>query len=418
MKKVLVAVSLLFLFPMVMFADAENCYIEKSNTESYILNKGDTITVYFVTNMNSQYSLPNMANIKLYYNPYVFELLSSYNGFDYFLNDGWNSYQYDKYSSLINLEIRGSDLTLPLESNGSNKNITKFNFKVRDTASEGLSTIELIAGNDSYVQGINNDDGDLRSIYCNNSVLSYEISNKTISTNHIDANLSYLEMIGTDEEMIYMYPSFSPTITTYNIETDASSVQINYICASSGCEVDNKVYNLKSGNNIIKVTSKNGSEKVTYTFNVNKSNYNEQVYPLLKSLTILKYNTIETFDKYSNTYHIVVPSTEDSLLIDCETNSDSNKIKILNNENFATGENVVVINVSNDSITNKYYIIVNKTENTDDNKVPNIDETNKVIKESTVNNKIYILFAIGLSLFVVLYITFDIVMCKNESKEK
>src|SRR5574344_1341136 len=134
MKKVLVAVSLLFLFTMVMFADAENCYIEKSNTESYILNKGDTITVYFVTNMNSQYSLPNMANIKLYYNPYVFELLSSYNGFDYFLNDGWNSYQYDKYSSLINLEIRGSDLTLPLESNGSNKNITKFNFKVRDTA--------------------------------------------------------------------------------------------------------------------------------------------------------------------------------------------------------------------------------------------------------------------------------------------
>ena len=31
---------------------------------------------------------------------------------------------------------------------------------------------------------------------------------------------------------------------------------------------------------------------------------------------------------------------------------------------------------------------------------------------------LYILFAIGLSLFVVLYITFDIVMSKNESKEK
>ena len=84
-------------------------------------------------------------------------------------------------------------------------------------------------------------------------------------------------------------------------------------------------------------------------------------------------------------YHVIVPDTEDSLLIDYESDFD---VKIVGNENFKIGENVVVMSVSNNEYTNKYYIIVNKQEKeVIEEKTNNVNEEKKEINNQSVNKK-------------------------------
>ncbi|UKI57713.1 MAG: hypothetical protein L6V81_10495 [Clostridium sp.] len=70
---------------------------------------------------------------------------------------------------------------------------------------------------------------------------------------------------------------------------------------------------------------------------------------------------LEEFKESVYTYHLVVPSTVDSLLIDYDADNDVN-VEIIGNENFVTGENIVRIKTNNDYDEGNYYIVVTKTE--------------------------------------------------------
>ena len=145
--------------------------------------------------------------------------------------------------------------------------------------------------------------------------------------------------------------------------------------------------------------------------NINYAKKTEDVqykFPSLKRLTVENFKFLEEFKESVYTYHLVVPSTVDSLLIDYDADNDVN-VEIIGNENFVTGENIVRIKTNNDYDEGNYYIVVTKTEKEEDTKIPDIKEDNEkkdeVVKKT--NNK-YILIGLFSILIVLSYILYDI----------
>lgn len=414
MKKLLIFLLLLVTFPFAVLADG-SCGIEKDPNENYILKSGDVVTVYLYTNLSNESPKISSFSAQLYYNPYIFDLMEDYNGKFFFLNEGWSEKTSKKYSSILQFQISGSDLTIPLLKYDSSNILSIVRFKVKDNIKNQNTTIELMGDKFSNMQVLYAGDGESFKIDCMKTILSYEINNNATS-NMSDSKLSSVFTLAADDGYAYMNPEFNPIITSYDIYTESSGIFISGECASRECDTESKNYNLKYGNNTIKIksTAKDGTN-TTYTFNVvrEESEY-DFYYPVLDNLNILNYSLIEEFDSYLSTYHLVVPSTEDSLFIDYETD-DANTVNIYNNDNFVTGENIVTVEVSDykGNYKNKYYIVVNKTEKVDDKNIliPDNEDTKTVDK--TTSNKIYILFAVGVALFVVIYVVIDILFNKK-----
>ena len=127
---------------------------------------------------------------------------------------------------------------------------------------------------------------------------------------------------------------------------------------------------------------------------------------------------IEPFEPYVNTYHIIIPSTEDSLLIDYESEFD---VTIKGNENLKIGENLVVIETKNsEGDVNTYYLIVSKTEQEEDKEVPVVEEPKKEEQkvEKKDNKKLYLAICMIISMCAIGCITIlisrDIKLNKEE----
>ena len=185
-----------------------------------------------------------------------------------------------------------------------------------------------------------------------------------------------------------MYPNFEPNVLNYEIylnNTD-NTISLDAVCAVKDCGIDDYyVGEVKKDTNVtLKTNVGNNSETYKIKIIIPKED-NDYEYPTLKDLRILKYNLLEEFHDYDNIYHVIVPDTEDSLLIDYESDFD---VKIVGNENFKIGENVVVISVNNNDNVNKYYIIVNKQEKeVIEEKTNNVNEEKKEINNQSVNKK-------------------------------
>ena len=383
MKKVIFLIIILFLFCNIVYADPHYCYISKEENENVILKNGDEIKVYFSDNFGDTLL---KANFKLYYDPYVFEIVKNESG-EYVYHDDYVKIKNAKvYSSIIEFDVEGSeDISLEYPT-------MYIKFKVKDSAKEGSTIIELI-NNSSSITSIyegnfySSDVGeytkiDTNKIDCFNAKLYYKIDNKSDEV-LLDSTYSY---IGVATEGTYMYPSYSPEVTDYVVEVyndNDEEIGIEISCAING-ECDNQEYikvDYKKTKNL-KITSKNGSSSTTYNFKINvidENEYDDNSYPVLTDLKVLHYDLIEEFDSYDRTYHVSIPDTEDSLLIDYESDFD---VKIDGNENFKVGENIVVITVSNNKYSNKYYIIVQKQEKEIIEEKTDIKEDNK--KEEVV----------------------------------
>lgn len=387
-------------------ADYVSCNLQKEVNNNTEYSKGDTIEVNVITDFYSEDGILNKANVQLYYNPYVFELLSDYNDESVYIEDGYKITNFNTYSSIIDFSIQnvtGKNMYL----NGGNILISKLKFKVKDTAPNGYASIELIGNNSNfYVKGDN------ESFSCNNSKLYYNIvDNAKIN---IDSTLSGI-FLYTDKEM---FIDMKPNVTTYNIDVDYEYVTYYPYCSSSECEftfnpknADESSHVLKEGKNVIQIINDVDGVKTTYTLNINYAKKTEDVqykFPSLKKLTVENFKFLEEFKENVYTYHLVVPSTVDSLLIDYDADNDVN-VEIIGNENFVTGENIVRIKTNNDYDESNYYIVVTKTEKEEDTKIPDIKEDDEkkdeVVKKT--NNK-YILIGLFSILIVLSYILYDI----------
>ena len=380
MKRVIIFLLSVFLFTSVIYADPHYCYISKEPNENVILKRGDEIKVYFTENF---YDSLLEAKFKLYYDPYVFEIVKNNND-EYVFHDDFVSIKNVKvYSSIIEFDVEGSeDIELDYPQ-------MYVKFKVKDTAKDGKTIIELINNSSStttiYEGNFYSDDvGEYTEIDtidtdCFNAKLYYKIDNNSNEV-LLDSSYSY---IGVPTEGAYMYPNFSPDITKYEIEVyndEIEEIALEISCAINGeCENEEYIPIDFRKTKYFKVTSKNGSENTTYEFKISLPSYEEdEEYPTLTDLKVLHYDLIEEFEEYDKVYHVMVPDTVDSLLIDYESDYD---VSISGNSNFVIGENVVTISVSTKNLTNKYYIVVSKQEK------EIIEEKTSEVKEEQKNEK-------------------------------
>ena len=182
MKKILMLLISFFMFISFTKADYISCNLQKVVNNNTEYSKGDTIEVNVITDFYSEDGILNKADIQIYYNPYVFELLPDYNDESVYIEDGYKITNFNTYSSIIDFSIQnvtGKNMYV----NGGDILISKLKFKVKDTAPNGYASIELIGNNSNfYVKGDN------ESFPCNNSKLYYNIvDNAKIN---IDSTLS------------------------------------------------------------------------------------------------------------------------------------------------------------------------------------------------------------------------------------
>lgn len=396
-------------------ADYISCNLQKGVNNNTEYSKGDTIEVNVITDFYSEDGILDKANVQIYYNPYVFELLPAYNDENVYIEDGYKITNFNTYSSIIDFSIQnitGKNMYV----NGGNILISKLKFKVKDSAPNGQTSIELIGDNSEFYVKSSEEE-----FPCNNSKLYYNIvGNAKIN---IDSTLSGMSLY-TDKEI---FIDIKPNVTTYSNDTHQESISFYPYCSSSECETTFNPtnaevnYKLKEGKNVIQIINDVDGAKTTYTLNINYAKKTEDVqykFPSLKKLTVENFKFLEEFKEDVYTYHLVVPSTVDSLLIDYDADNDVN-VEIIGNENFVTGENIVRIKTNNDYDEGNYYIFVTKAEKEEDSKLPVIDEpTDDDIKETKNTNNKYILIGVFSILIVVSYILYDIYNNKKKSQEE
>lgn len=348
MKRVLFL--LFFLFINVVHADPLYCHISKDESENYILKSNDEIKIYF----NSTYNYIPLVNAKfqLYYDPYVFDIISESDKY-VFTEEDIIIKDVKKHSSLIEFTIDN------LENKLDRYPTIYIKLRVKDNVKNGNSIVELI-GEGSYITQIyeSNQTKEKITSKCVNSKLIYKIDNN----NNEVINDSHLTYIGLNSKDGYLYPNFSPEVLEYKayIYDNINSLNVEAVCSVVGCGIDGYFVKDLKKQNVINFNSKINNSTTNYKIDLivlYDNNYEE--YPTLKNLKILKYDMFENFKEHNKTYHVIIPDYEDSLLIDYESNYD---VKIEGNENFKIGENIVIITVSNNDIKNKYYIIVQKQE--------------------------------------------------------
>ena len=356
MKKKIFLLMLLLIFPLFVYAEPATMFLGKKSDESYIIKQGDVITMYLLSNYGpNDEGLLESYNAQIYYNPYVFELVKTDNEYIK-LPDGWEVTNYKTYSSLINLSVRNTTLenaNEKLEDNEYQNIIAKLSFRVKDNIVNQKTYIELLKDNTYYIE--KNNDETLTFKNDLNRFLYYEINDN--GGTKLDSHLTSIEVRGEyDTEGIYLTPSFAPSIYEYTVTTTGNSVYVRGYCYINGCNVegDSGYIKLTKNKTVTKIvsTALDGT-KQTYKINIIKTKSYDG-YPELKSLKVLKYNMVEEFDPSYTTYHVVIPSTENSLFIDYESDYD---VTIKGNENLKIGENIVTIEVkNNENETFTYYL--------------------------------------------------------------
>lgn len=417
MKKKLFLLILL-LFPIFVYAEPASIFLSKSDDESYIIKQGDFITMYLLSNYGpNDDGILESYNAQIYYNPYIFELVKTDNEYIK-LPEGWEVTNYKTYSSLINLSVRNNTDENAKElfnNNDYSRIVAKLSFRVKDNAVNSPTYIELIKDNTSYIEKTK--DETLTFKNDTNRFLYYEINSN--GGNKLDSHLTSLNYRG--EENTYLTPDFSPNTYEYELHTKKDNIYIYGRCITDSCEVEGNTGSIeltKKKTIVTLVSTAKDGTKQTYKITIIKDDDYIYDYPELKSLKVLKYNLIEEFNPNVSTYHIVIPSTEDSVLIDYESEYDVN---IYGNENLKIGENIIKLEVKNNNgASNNYYIVANKTEKEEDKEVPVVEEPKKSEPKTEVKNdnkKIYLIICMVISVLAIICITILIIRDIKSQKE-
>ena len=205
--------------------------------------------------------------------------------------------------------------------------------------------------------------------------------------------VSALENIEINNENVM--PKFSKEYKKYNYYTNKNAVRIKVLKEENEEIFGDGVHYLEDGENIIEITS---SKNEKYEINIYK-NYqkdNEKVY--LKKLDIKGYNINFNKDKYE--YNIVI-GNDNSLNIDYELSNDNAYVCISGNGNFNKSDNIIKININNDS---EYIIHALKTLN-----VSKVNNNNNIKEMSNTKKEIVIFLIITISsilVFLFYYLVF------------
>ena len=196
-------------------------------------------------------------------------------------------------------------------------------------------------------------------------------------------------------------PEFKSDIYEYSLNVSEKVEEI-VINAETTYELANILgtgkYKLATGENKfkIKVIAENNTEQ-EYTIIINKNNGNSK----LENLIIDGYELNEEFKSDVYTYNLTINSDTDKLKIDAKS-KENDQIEIIGNENLKTGENNIIIRVSNeDKGATTYKLIVNKLSE---------EEQKQIEKNDTLLKILLIIFIISI---IIMAATIGIFIYKN-----
>ncbi len=244
-------------------------------------------------------------------------------------------------------------------------------------------------------------------------------SNDGVSNSNAKLKILRLNMEGVN-------PNFNQDIKEYYliVNEDTENLDITAIPANSDADVQiTGNENLKNGLNEIKivVTSKDKTNTEEYVINVTKTNNVEAANANLETLAVEYYTLSPEYQETVTNYAIEVSNETEALNILAIPSNEDAEVQISGNENLEIGENQVTITVTaTNGITSKKYIIDVYRRNEEEEleyaeeQQQIIDEANQVIErmsndenfddvqdEESVENKIFMIIGILLSIIVI-----------------
>lgn len=154
-------------------------------------------------------------------------------------------------------------------------------------------------------------------------------------------------------------PNFDKDISSYTVTVpyDMEKLDISYVTSNGKAKVEilnNDELKVGTNNVQVKVTAEDGSVRI-YTINATRAAFSAK--NNLKTLSASGFTLNPNFDKDRLEYNLKVKSNTDSLDLTAIAENENAKVEITGNSNFKTGNNVVLIKVTDENGFTKYYQI-------------------------------------------------------------
>lgn len=177
------------------------------------------------------------------------------------------------------------------------------------------------------------------------------------------SNDSYLSSLVVNGATIS--PNFDKDVSSYTVTVpyDVEKLDISYVTSNNKAKVEiigNDELQVGTNNVQVKVTAEDGSVRI-YMINATRAAFSAK--NNLKILSANGFTLNPSFDKDRLEYNLKVKSNTDSLDLTAIAENENAKVEITGNGNFKTGNNVVLIKVTDENGFTKYYQInVDKPE--------------------------------------------------------
>ncbi len=177
------------------------------------------------------------------------------------------------------------------------------------------------------------------------------------------SNDSYLNSLVVNGATIS--PNFDKDVSSYTVIVpyDMEKLDISYVTSNNKAKVEiigNDELQVGTNNVQVKVTAEDGSVRI-YMINATRAAFSAK--NNLKILSANGFTLNPSFDKDRLEYNLKVKSNTDSLDLTAIAENENAKVEITGNGNFKTGNNVVLIKVTDENGFTKYYQInVDKPE--------------------------------------------------------
>lgn len=374
-------------------ADWADCYTKMD--EDVAVSIGDTFTYNLGIGGNTYGNLVYGLHYVILYDQDILEPVSLADGgvgsYYKWENISSNIYEVNGTFNRLVVDINTNDKSKYLDDNTDIKDLLKIGyvkFRVKNTKKTSTKIMLYQTYKEDIIQG---------SFYNSSSSFYYSyndyIGNKqspcyTDITTYInlynkdsDATLKNLKIKEVD-----ISPKFDKNTLNYKAEVlnEIDTINIEAVCNGSNCQVKgNGEQKLEVGDNTfsVEVISESGNSQI-YTIKINRR---EKVEAYLKDLKVKNNKLSPEFDSLNTEYLVFVTSDIEKLDLSYITNDELTKVKIVGNNKFVTGNNLVEIIVTNnddDSKAERKYRINVIKEKAEDTTI--IDNNKKIIERQKI----------------------------------
>lgn len=201
-------------------------------------------------------------------------------------------------------------------------------------------------------------------------------------------------------------PNFNKDVSSYTVTVpyDTEKLDISFVKSNNKAKVEiigNDELKVGTNNIQVKVTAEDGSVRI-YTINATRTAFSAK--NNLKVLSANGFTINPNFDKDRLEYNLKVKSNTDSLDLTAIAENENAKVEITGNENFKTGNNVVLIKVTDENGFTKYYQI-------------NVDKPDAAVMGMSLG-QLLMFGLLGLGLLGILFLLIALLKRKKDKGDK